>query len=214
MLKKCFLWLTAILISFAAVSADAEVDKTDPYKMMQQVSENTFNRLKAEQDKINADPNYLKVVVNDELMPYVNERYAALKLLGPNLKGAKREDVLTFVKAFHGYLVTSYAQVLTQYDGQEIRFGNRPSIDDKATITGVQVSIIDSPRPNIKLEFKLRKDKKSGEWKAFDMIAEGVSLLSSKQSEWNSKIRQEGILSVAAELQKLADAPIRFEGSK
>ncbi|HAH01969.1 MAG TPA: toluene tolerance protein, partial [Vibrio sp.] len=81
-------------------------------------------------------------------------------------------------------------------------------------ITSIKVSIIDTPRPNIKLEFKLRKDKKSGEWKAFDMVAEGISLLSSKQSEWNTKIRQEGILQVADELEKLAAQPIRFESNK
>ncbi len=46
------------------------------------------------------------------------------------------------------------------------------------------------------------------------MIAEGISLLSSKQSEWNSKIRQEGILSVAKDLEKLAAEPIRFEAKK
>ena len=63
------------------------------------------------------------------------------------------------------------------------------------------------------MEFKLRRDKKTGEWKAFDLIAEGISLLDSKQSEWSTKIRQDGILSVAKELEKLADAPIRFESN-
>ena len=67
------------------------------------------------------------------------------------------------------------------------------------------------PRPNIQLEFKLRKDKKTGEWAAFDIIAEGISLLSSKQSEWSGKIRQEGILTVAKELESLAKKPVRFE---
>lgn len=46
------------------------------------------------------------------------------------------------------------------------------------------------------------------------MIAEGVSLLSSKQSEWNGKIRQDGILAVAQELEQLAKQPIRFESKK
>ncbi|NMT03767.1 toluene tolerance protein, partial [Vibrio parahaemolyticus] len=87
-------------------------------------------------------------------------------------------------------------------------------IDDSQRITSIKVDIIDTPRPNIKLEFKLRKDNQSGEWEAFDMIAEGISLLSSKQSEWNSKIRQEGILSVAKDLEKLAAEPIRFEAKK
>lgn len=214
MLKRwfgwCSAWMVALLLS-ANVQAD-NFDATQPYDMILKVSDQAFTRLSAEQEMIKADPDHLKVVVEEELMPYVNYRYAALKLLGPNLKGAKRDDVMEFITAFRAYLVTSYAQVLTQYTGQEVKFGPEPKIDDKTSIIGVKVTIMDSPRPNINLEFKLRKDKKSGEWKAFDMIAEGISLLSSKQSEWNTKIRQEGILSVASELEQLAKAPIRFEG--
>ncbi|MGR5298965.1 phospholipid-binding protein MlaC [Vibrio mediterranei] len=212
MFNKCLLIFSTLMLSFGLHAN--EIDATKPYDMMQKVADKTFTRLANEQEQIQKDPDYLKVVVEEELMPYVNDRYAALKLLGPNLKGAKREDVLEFARAFREYLITSYAQVLTQYTGQDIQFGPEPKIDDKTTIIGVRVTIMDSPRPNINLEFKLRKDKKTGEWKAFDMIAEGISLLSSKQSEWNSKIRQDGILAVAEELEQLAQAPIRFEGSK
>ncbi|USD60147.1 MULTISPECIES: phospholipid-binding protein MlaC [Vibrio] len=212
MFKRFILMVSALFMSLNVMAT--EIDATQPYDMIMKVSDKAFSRLGAEQDKIQADPDYLKVVVEEELMPYVNYRYAALKLLGPNLKGAKREEVLEFIEAFRAYLVTSYAQVLTQYTGQDVKFGPEPKIDDKTTIIGVKVTIMDSPRPNINLEFKLRKDKKTGEWKAFDMIAEGISLLSSKQSEWNTKIRQEGVLSVAQELEQLAKAPIRFEGSK
>jgi len=207
--------LLSFLAAFTAFGVVAfEVDKTQPYQMMKQVAEVTFERLKAEQPKIKQDPNLLKNIVEEELMPYVNDRYAALKLLGPNLKGAKREDVGEFIKAFRAYLVTSYAQVLTQYSDQQIAFGPEPKLDSSKRITSIKVDIIDAPRPNIRLEFKLRKDKKTGEWLAFDMVAEGISLLSSKQSEWNTKIRQDGILAVAKDLEKLAEQPIRFEAEK
>ncbi len=211
MLKKLVLTFITMVIS-VSISA-AEINKTQPYSMMKQVAEQAFDRLKVEQENIQQDPELLKVIVEEELMPYVNEKYAALKLLGPNLKGAKREDVMTFIGAFRSYLVASYAQVLTQYSDQTIQFAPEPKLDPKKSITSVKVDIIDSPRPNINLEFKLRKDKKSGEWQAFDMIAEGISLLSSKQSEWSGKLRQEGILAVAAELDELARQPIRFEAS-
>ncbi|WP_394249431.1 ABC transporter substrate-binding protein [Vibrio profundi] len=208
-MKKIFLLVMTFLFS-SYVSAQ-EIDRTQPYAMMKQVAEESFERLKSEQVNIKQDPELLKVIVEEELMPYINAKYAALKLLGPNLKGAEREDVGVFIESFRGYLVTSYAQVLTQYTDQTIEFGPEPTVKANSRITSVKVDIIDSPRPNIKLEFKLRKDKKTGEWKAFDMVAEGISLLSSKQSEWNSKIRQQGILAVAEELEKLAQQPIRFE---
>ncbi|EKO3904148.1 MlaC/ttg2D family ABC transporter substrate-binding protein [Vibrio fluvialis] len=208
-LKQYVILLVSALLTWTANAAQ-EIDQTDPYLMMKQVAQKSFDRLKAEQDLVHKDPEHLKVIVEQELMPYVNDQYAALKLLGPNLKGAKREDVATFITAFRAYLVTSYAQVLTQYSDQTIEFGPEQAVGDDRRITSVKVDIVDTPRPNIKLEFKLRKEK-SGEWRAFDMIAEGISLLSSKQSEWNGKIRQEGILAVAKELDDLAAQPIRFE---
>lgn len=212
MFSRLLLSFVAAFTAFGAMAA--EVDKTQPYSMMKQVAEVTFERLKNEQPQIKQDPNLLKTIVEEELMPYVNDRYAALKLLGPNLKGAKREDVGEFITAFRAYLVTSYAQVLTQYTDQQIEFGPEPKLDPSKRITSIKVDIIDAPRPNIKLEFKLRKDKKTGEWLAFDMVAEGISLLSSKQSEWNTQIRQDGILAVAKDLEKLAAQPIRFEAAK
>ncbi|HAS6183122.1 TPA: toluene tolerance protein [Vibrio vulnificus] len=208
-MKRFFLTCLSLLMSLN-VLASTVVDKAEPYQMMKQVSEQAFARLKAEQPQIQQDPDYLKVVVEEELMPYVNEKYAALKLLGTNLKGAKREDVTAFIDAFRAYLVSSYAQVLTQYTDQKILFGPEPKVEDGQRITSVKVDIIDTPRPNIKLEFKLRREN-NGDWLAFDMVAEGISLLSSKQSEWNGKIRQDGILAVANELEALAKQPIRFE---
>ncbi|MCG9751963.1 phospholipid-binding protein MlaC [Vibrio brasiliensis] len=211
MFRKLVLTLLTFFVAFNVTAA--EIDKTQPYEMMKQVSEQAFERLKAEQDKIHQDPDYLKVIVEEELMPFVNEKYAALKLLGPNLKGAKREDVSQFIVAFRAYLISSYAQVLTQYTDQTIEFGPETKRSANKNITSVKVDIVDAPRPNIKLEFKLRRDKKSGEWQVFDMIAEGISLLSSKQSEWSTKLRQEGIAAVAEELEALSKQAIRFESA-
>lgn len=211
MLKRYFLLVVVALFSWS-VQAEA-IDMSNPYTMMKQVANHTFARLKQEQPKIRQNPNYLKTVVNEELMPYVNSQYAALKLLGPNLKGAKRSDVATFIDAFGHYLVTNYAQVLTQYNHQTIEFGPAPKIDAHSRITSVIVNIVDSPNPNIRLEFKLRRAR-SGDWQAFDMIAEGVSLLSSKRSEWSDKIHKEGIAPVAQELEKLANEPVHFESKK
>jgi phospholipid transport system substrate-binding protein len=211
MFRKLVLTLLTFFVAFNVTAA--EIDKTQPYEMMKQVSEQAFERLKAEQDKIHQDPDYLKVIVEEELMPFVNEKYAALKLLGPNLKGAKREDVSKFIVAFRAYLISSYAQVLTQYTDQTIEFGPETKRSANKNITSVKVDIVDAPRPNIKLEFKLRRDKKSGEWQVFDMIAEGISLLSSKQSEWSTKLRQEGISAVAEELEALSKQAIRFESA-
>lgn len=211
------LWIsifTIIISVFMGAAQAQEIDKTKPYEMMAQVSEMTFARLKAEQSAIQANPNLLKTVVDEELMPYVNVKYAAYKLLGTHLKKTSAEERAEFVTAFRGYLVASYAQVLTLYTDQKITLERAKKIPEGKKIISVRVDILDSARPTVKVDFKLRKNKKTGEWQAFDMVAEGVSLLSTKQSEWNGKIRKEGISSVSKELASLAKQPIRLEGSK
>lgn len=190
-----------------------DIDKTQPYEMIKEVSQNLFDRLKVENESIRENPEILKVVVEEELMPYIDYRYSALKVLGSHLKKEKnRDNVKEFVVAFREYLVTSYAQVLTLYSDQIVQFEPEKAVDANKRITSVKVDVVDAPRPDIRLEFKLRKNKKTGEWLAFDIVAEGVSLLSSKQSEWGSKIRKEGIPSVSQELMVLSARPIRFEG--
>lgn len=208
MFKRYFVLVLSLVLSWAAYSQ--EIDQTQPYNMMKQVAEKAFDRLKNEQPKIHQDPQYLRQIVEEELMPYVNAKYAALKVLGPNLRGAKHSDVEVFIKEFREYLVTNYAQVLTQYSNQSLEFAPETDVDADRRITSVKVNIVDAPRPDIHLEFKLRKEK-TGEWRAYDMVAEGVSLLSSKQSEWSGKIRRDGILAVANDLQNLANQPIHFE---
>ena len=60
----------------------------------------------------------------------------------------------------------------------------------------------------IKLDFKWRKNSKTGEWQAYDMVAEGVSMVVTKQNEWSGILRQQGIDALTAQIQKSAAAPV------
>lgn len=201
------------LASLPLFASAATVDTTNPYTMMATVSQTTFDRLKAEQGKIQANPDYLRTVVKAELLPYINTRYAAYKVLGPQLKKTTKEQRNDFVDAFTDYLVASYAQVLTQYTNQDIKIESPKTIPADRTIVSVRVDIVDTKRPPIRLDFKLRKNKKTNEWQGFDMVAEGVSMISTKQSEWSGQLRTQGIDVVTQSLITLAAKPIRREAS-
>ncbi|MGF1870650.1 phospholipid-binding protein MlaC [Photobacterium indicum] len=209
-LIRYFLFCLASLPLFASA---ATVDVTNPYTMMATVSQTTFDRLKAEQGRIQANPDYLRIVVKEELLPYINTRYAAYKVLGPQLKKTTKEQRNDFVDAFTDYLVASYAQVLTQYTNQDIKIEPPKAIPANRTIVSVRVDIVDTKRPPIRLDFKLRKNKKTKEWQGFDMVAEGVSMISTKQSEWSGQLRTEGVDVVTQNLITLAAKPIRREAS-
>ncbi|KDM92768.1 phospholipid-binding protein MlaC [Photobacterium galatheae] len=204
-------WL-AFVASLPLFAHAAPVDKSDPYKMMEAVSQQTFARLKAEQPQIQRNPEHLRTVVRQELLPYINTRYAAYKVLGPQLKQTSKEQRNEFVNAFSDYLVASYAQVLTQYTNQEIRIEPARKVPANSSIVSIRVDILDPQRPPIRLNFKLRKNKQSNEWQGYDMVAEGVSMITTQQSEWSGRLRTEGIDKVTRDLRAISAKPIKPEG--
>ena len=186
------------------------IDKKDPYLMIKTVASKTFKRFADEQQAIRANPNILKNIVREELMPYINYKYSAFKVIGKHLKKTTAEERKNFVPVFRDYLVTSYAQVFTLYDSQPVEFSPARNFSDKK-IVAVNTRVIMQGRDNIDVSFKVRKDRKSDDWKAFDMIAEGVSLLDSKQAELGGVIRQKGLPYVTELLKKKSQRDIVFK---
>ena len=186
------------------------VDKKDPYLMIKTVAGKTFQRFADEQQAIKANPNIIKDIVREELMPYINYKYSAFKVIGKHLKSTTEQERKDFVPVFREYLVTSYAQVFTLYDKQPVEFA--PSQDfSENRIVAVDTRIIMKGRDNIDVSFKVRKNRKTEEWKAFDMVAEGVSLLDSKQAELSGVIRQKGLPYVTELLKEKSERDIVFK---
>ena len=194
----------------SSVSKGVEVDQKDPYVMIKEVAGKTFKRFADEQQAIRVNPNILKDIVREELMPYINYQYSAFKVIGQQLKNTREQERKEFVPVFREYLVTSYAQVFTLYDKQPVEFAPAKDFSDKK-IVAVDTRVIMTGRDNIDVSFKVRKDRQTDEWKAFDMIAEGVSLLDSKQAELGGVIRQKGLPYVTELLKEQSERDIVFK---
>ncbi|GEK08799.1 ABC transporter substrate-binding protein [Pseudoalteromonas sp. McH1-7] len=216
---KCLIWLVAIMVTMSLQAK--EVDSSDPYKMVEQVAAQTFQRVTKEQSIIEKDKEHLRVIVEEELLPYIDYKYAAYRVLGSYIqtvrniedkqeKAAAVEHIKTFIEVFKSYLVATYAGVFTQYKDQKVEFGeHRPF--DKEDIAIVKTKIVEAGKPDIKIDFKVRRGK-DNDWRAFDMMAEGISLLDAKQSELHGILRQQGIEHVIQLLDKKSKLPVQFRG--
>jgi len=200
-------------MAIQAKATSIRVDKKNPYIMIEKVAKLTFDRFSNEHSSIRQDPNLLKSIVKEELMPYIDYRYSAYKVIGNNFKRTSKEDRAKFVPVFRDYLVTSYAQVFTLYNKQKVEFEPEKKIGVKTKILAVSTRVIEPGRDDINISFKVRKNSKTKDWKAFDMVAEGVSLLDSKQAELGSLIRQKGLPYVTELLKEKSKRSIVFKSS-
>ena len=173
------LMMVALLV-VAPLSSALAVDQSNPYTAMQGAAKQTFDRLKNEQPKIRANPDYLREVVDQELLPYVQVKYAGALVLGRYYKEATPAQRDAYFKAFREYLKQAYGQALALYHGQTYQIAPEQPLGD-ATIVPIRVTIVDpNGRPPVRLDFQWRKNSQTGNWQAYDMIAEGVSMIDRK----------------------------------
>ncbi|MEB5972139.1 phospholipid-binding protein MlaC [Pantoea dispersa] len=209
MLKR---FLMVALLAIAPLAANAaDADQSNPYKMMNEAAEKTFTRLKNEQPKIKQDPNYLRQIVRQELLPYVQIKYAGALVLGRYYREATPAQRDAYFAAFGDYLAQAYGQALALYHGQTYQIQPEQPIGD-ANIVAIRVTIIDpNGRPPVRLDFQWRKNSQTGHWQAYDMIAEGISMITTKQNEWSDLLRTKGIDGLTAQLKTYAAQPITLD---
>jgi len=202
------LLMVALLVVAPLVHA---ADQTNPYSLMKEAADNTFTRLKNEQPQIRSNPDYLRTIVDKELIPFVQVKYAGALVLGRYYKDATPAQRDAYFTAFQAYLEQAYGQALGLYHGQTYQIEPEKPLGN-ADIVAIRVTIIDQGgRPPVRLDFQWRKNSKTGYWQAYDMIAEGVSMITTKQNEWASILRQNGIDGLTQQLQAAAKQPITLE---
>ena len=208
MLKQIKKIIVAGFLSVATLFSSQAFAETSPYVLMQQTADKLFSDIKANQGKIKSNPEYLRTIVRNDLMPHVHVKYAGQLVLGKSLSSASEAQREKFFDAFGQFIEQSYAQVLTQYSDQKVEIESEKPTDGKSIVT-IRVNVISANNaPPIKLDFKWRKNSRTGEWQAYDMAAENVSMVATKQNEWSSILRQQGIDTLTAQVAQSAKQPI------
>lgn len=208
MLKTLKKILVTSVVAVSTLVSSTAFASTSPYVLMQQTADKLFGDIKANQSKIKSNPNYLRTIVRNDLMPHVHVKYAGQLVLGKNLASATDAQKEAFFNAFGQFIEQSYAQVLTQYSDQKVQIESEKPVGDKS-IVSIRVNVLQSNGAQpIKLDFKWRKNSKTGVWQAYDMAAEGVSMVATKQNEWSSILRQQGIDALTAKVAQSAKQPI------
>lgn len=211
MIKTLKKILVAGVVAVSTLTSSIAMASTSPYVLMQQTADKLFGDIKASQSKIKQNPNHLRTIVRNDLMPHIHVKYAGQLVLGKNLASATDTQKEAFFDAFGQFIEQSYAQVLTQYSDQQVQIESEKPLGDKS-IVSIRVNVLQNGgAAPIKLDFKWRKNSKTGEWQAYDMAAEGVSMVATKQNEWSGILRQQGIDALTAKVAQSAKQPITLK---
>ena len=200
--KQTLFLVLALVISTSAFA-------NNPYNDMQVAADKIFNTMKTQSTSIKSNPNKLKDIVRTDLLPYVQVKYAGALILGDAYKSATDAQRTAYFKAFENYLVQAFAQALSMYNGQTYQVEAAKDLTNKSLISiRVLLNQPDKNQQPIRIDFQWRKNTVTGEWKAYDLTAEGVSMVTTKQNEWATILRQNGIDALTKQLNDLSNRKI------
>ena len=120
-------------------------------------------------------------------------------VLGKNWTKATPEQKTAFQNEFRTLLIRTYATALSKYKNQTIEY--KPlRLAEGATTASVKTAIVQPGGQPIAVDYSL--EKQADAWKVYDIVIEGVSLVTNYRGQFAQEIRQNGLDSL---IKKLAD---------
>lgn len=194
--------LVGLLMILTAISSSiAHAEPAAPDKLIESLFVEINQRVKQDEKKIKADRTYLITIGNEILLPYVSFETMSKQILGKNWRKITPDQRTRYTDAFKkrvSYSLVSQYDPAKEYD-LNVTGSRFNSNKDRAAVSSVVTEKSGTGKYNI--SYKLFVDKKSGNWKVYDVVVEGVSVLQSFQTASAEDFKRNGIESMIAQLE-------------
>jgi len=110
----------------------------------------------------------------------------ARRALGPLWNARSPQEQQEFVKLFADLLDRAYISKIELYQGERVRYVGETADGDEATVKTV---IATKKSSEIPVDYRLHR--KDGRWLVYDVIIEGVSLVSNYRTQFNKIVQTE-----------------------
>jgi phospholipid transport system substrate-binding protein len=128
---------------------------------------------------------------------YVDLQAVSQRVLAVHWRKASKEEKVKFIGLFRQVLTNTYAALLDEYENEEVNF---ISEEIKKERFAEVKSIVLSKGKEIPVNYLLLNRK--GQWKLYDFVAEGISLVRSYTTEYKSILRSDGVSGLNDALEK------------
>lgn len=187
--------LASTMLCFSAITLAAEA----PDELVKRTAEDVLTIVKADKDIQAGNQEKIFALAEEKILPNFNFDRVSRLVLGKNWTKATAEQKSAFQTEFRTLLLRTYATALSKYKNQTIEY--KPlRLADGTTTAAVKTVILQPGGQPIAVDYAL--EKQADTWKVYDIVIEGVSLVTNYRSQFTQEIRQNGLDSL---IKKLAD---------
>jgi phospholipid transport system substrate-binding protein len=201
----------AVAIGLAGVAAPvlaqdapaAGAQQQSPQAVVQTIADQLGQAIEGHQAELQKDHEKLIAVIDDVFLPHFDIDYASILVLGQHAREATPEQRERFAKAFYNSITHRYAEGLLNYTRGKVKvLPFTGGLDDKRSVVRTQVVLDDGK--TVSVDYAFRKSK-TGDWKAYDVIIEGISYVTNYRNQVDAEIKKDGIDKLITSLETQGD---------
>ncbi len=182
---------------FAAPAADA--GPMPPQQGGQTIADQLATAIGDHREELKNDREKLIGLIDGIFLPHFDIDYASILVLGRHAREATPAQREEFAKAFYNSITHRYAEGLLNYTRGSVKvLPFQGDLNEKRSIVRTRVVLEDGKMVSVDYAFRKSRD---GDWKAYDVIIEGISYVTNYRNQVDAEIRKEGIDGLIKRLQ-------------
>ena len=189
-----------------AAAAPAVVQQ-NPAQIVQGIADQLASAIDGHRDELRHNKDKLISVIDEVFLPHFDIDYASILVLGQHAREATPAQRERFAKAFYNSITHRYAEGLLNYTRGRVKvLPFKGDLNDKRSVVRTQVVLDDGKL--ISIDYAFRKTR-SGDWKAYDVIIEGISYVTNYRNQVDAEIRKVGIEQLITNLETQGDQALK-----
>jgi phospholipid transport system substrate-binding protein len=203
--------LGSVVIAAPAFAQDASSaqapDTSTPQQVVQGIIDSLNTQIADHKAELQNNKTKLVSLINQILLPHFDTDWASILVLGMHAREATPEQRSRFAKAFYNSLTNRYAEGLLNYSKGSIKLlPFQGELNDKYTVVKTQAVTDDKKQIAVNFVFHKTAD---GQWKAYDVIVEGISYITNYRNQVDAEIKKEGLDKLTGDLETQGDKALQ-----
>src|SRR5580765_2375181 len=182
-----------------ATATPAFADTPAPNQVVQSLVDDLGKTMDKRRAELAKDREGLIKVIDQIVLPHFDIDYASILVLGQNARTASPEQRARFAHAMYNSITHRYAEGLLKYTEGRVRvLPFEGELNEKRTLVRTQVVLDDGKLVPVDYAFRKTKD---GEWKAYDVIIEGISYVTNYRNQVAAEIAKSNLDALTTRLE-------------
>ena len=187
---------SALMALLLVVSTAIFADETRPSTVspFDQIERVTVNLLKVISDHSEGFPENEQAyfaALDNLLEEHIDFQYIAKKVMGPYVKAADIDQRKAFESKFKEGLIETYGRGLVSYGDEQIVLVNKQELEPGKRMVSVKQEIR-SDGSIFPIEYSMARSKKTGKWKAINVVINGINMRNIFQSQFVNAAQKAG----------------------